>query len=138
MTAVSAASVGPPRRSLWGRTSNARSAYLFLLPALLLMVVVTFYPLVFQVWMSFTDYGLTNLRFDAPPPNVVGLDNYRRILDNNIVLPNFDFLRILVFNLFWALSNVIIHVVIGVAVALLLHVEGLRFKASGGRSTSSP
>jgi len=36
--------------------------------------------------------------------------------------------RILTFNLFWALSNVIIHVVIGVAIALILNVEGLRFK----------
>jgi arabinogalactan oligomer/maltooligosaccharide transport system permease protein len=127
MTAVTAAAP-PPRRSMWRRTANTRSAYVFLLPALLMMLVITFYPLVFQVWMSFTDYGLKNLKFDAPPPNMVGLDNYARILDNNIVIPNFDFLRILTFNLFWALSNVIIHVVLGVAIALLLNVEGLRGK----------
>jgi arabinogalactan oligomer/maltooligosaccharide transport system permease protein len=114
-----------PRRSLWRRTQNARTAYLFVLPALLVMTVITFYPLVFQVWMSFTDYGLKNLRFDAPLPNSVGLNNYVRILQNNIVLPNFDFLRILIFNLWWALSNVVIHVVLGVLIAVILNTDGL-------------
>src|ERR1700675_296419 len=100
----------PEPRSLWRRSQNARTAYLFLLPALIVMAIITFYPLVFQIWMSFTNYGLANLRATAPPPDYVGLDNYGRILDNNIVIPNFDFLRILVFNLFWAFSNVVIHV----------------------------
>ena len=127
---VLAASAGAttPRRSWWRRTQNTRQAYLFLLPALLVMLIITFYPLVFQVWMSFTDYGLKNLKNTAPLPNLVGLDNYARILNNDIVIPNFDFLRILVFNLFWALSNVVIHVVLGVLIALVLNVEGLRFK----------
>src|SRR6476469_9073921 len=107
MTAV-AAGVATPRRSWRQRTQTTRTAYLFLLPALLVMAIITFYPLVFQVWMSFTDYGLKNLRFNAPAPNYVGFQNYQRILDNNIVIPNFDFLRILVFNLFWAFSNVVI------------------------------
>src|SRR5664279_2079441 len=128
---MSAIAAGPgmlPRRSIWQRTRDSRTAYLFLLPALLVMAIITFYPLVFQVWMSFTDYGLTNLRYNAPPPNFVGLQNYGRILDNNIVLPNFDFVRILVFNLFWAFSNVVIHLVIGVTIALILNVKGLKFR----------
>ena len=127
MTAA-AAPVATPGRSIWRRTSNTRTAYVFLLPALLMMLVITFYPLIFQIWMSFTDYGLANLRFDAPPPNLVGLQNYQDILDNNILIVNFDFLRVLVFNLFWAFSNVVIHVVLGVAIALVLNVEGLWLK----------
>jgi arabinogalactan oligomer/maltooligosaccharide transport system permease protein len=127
MTALAIQSAAP-RRSIWRRSQNTRTAYLFILPALLVMIVITFYPLVFQVWMSFTNYGLTNLRSTAPPPDFVGVDNYVRILQNNIVLPNFDFVRILVFNLFWAFSNVIIHVVLGVAVALVLNNNGLWFK----------
>jgi hypothetical protein len=99
------------------------------------MALITFYPLVFQVWMSFTSFELRNLRPNSPAPPFVGLENFRRILDNNIVIPNFDFLRILVFNLFWALSNVVIHVVLGVAIALILNVEG-EVRGSGGRSTS--
>ncbi|HXX60251.1 MAG TPA: sugar ABC transporter permease [Candidatus Sulfotelmatobacter sp.] len=117
-----------PRRSRWRRSQNARTAYLFLLPALLVMAVITFYPLVFQVWMSFTDFGLANLSAKAPLPNIVGFDNYIRILQNNIVIPNFDFLRILTFNLFWAFSNVVIHVVLGVLIAIVLNTNGLWFK----------
>ncbi len=128
MSAITAGAVPRPRPPLWRRTANSRTAYAFLLPALLVMAVITFYPLVFQVWMSFTDYGLKNLKPTSPAPAYVGLDNYLRILQNNIVIPNFDFLRILVFNLFWAFSNVIFHVVFGVAIALLLNVSGLRFK----------
>jgi arabinogalactan oligomer / maltooligosaccharide transport system permease protein len=127
MSATAAAVAAPRRRGL-GRSGGNRTAYMFLAPALLVMAIITFYPLVFQVWMSFTDYGLRNLRVNAPPPNMVGFENYQRILDNNIVLPNFDFIRILVFNLFWAFSNVVLHVVLGVAIALVLNVEGLRFK----------
>ena len=125
---ATAAAVAAPRRRWLGRGGGNRTAYLFLAPALLVMAIITFYPLVFQVWLSFTDYGLRNLRVNSPPPNMVGLENYQRILDNNIVLPNFDFIRILVFNLFWAFSNVVLHVVLGVAIALVLNVEGLRFK----------
>jgi arabinogalactan oligomer / maltooligosaccharide transport system permease protein len=128
MTAVAAGQAVAPRRPWRQRTQNTRTAYLFLLPALLLMAIITFYPLVFQIWMAFTDFQLKNLRPTAPGPNIVGLENFTRILDNDIVIPNFDFLRILTFNLFWAFSNVVIHVVIGVAVALVLNVEGLRFK----------
>ena len=127
MSATAAAVAAPRRASRVGGGGN-RTAFMFLAPALLVMAVITFYPLVFQVWLSFTDYGLRNLRVDAPSPNIVGFDNYVRILNNDIVLPNFDFLRVLVFNLFWAFSNVVLHVVLGVAIALVLNVEGLRFK----------
>src|SRR3954468_14365880 len=128
MTAVPATMGVARRPSLWKRSRNSRTAYLFLIPALLVMAIITFYPLVYQVWMSFTNYGLTNLKAGSPLPGYVGLNNYQRILSNNIVIPNFDFLRVLVFNLFWALSNVVIHVVLGVAIALILNVEGLKFK----------
>jgi arabinogalactan oligomer/maltooligosaccharide transport system permease protein len=128
MTAVAAGRAAVPRRPWRQRSQNARTAYLFLLPALLVMAIITFYPLVFQVWMAFTDFQLKNLNPARPGPAFVGLDNFARILDNNIVIPNFDFLRILTFNLFWAFSNVVVHVVIGVFIALILNVEGLRFK----------
>jgi arabinogalactan oligomer/maltooligosaccharide transport system permease protein len=127
MTAV-AVGAGAPRRTWRQRTQNSRSAYLFLLPALLVMAIITFYPLVFQIYIAFTNFDLKNLRPTAPPADFVGIDNFVRILDNNIVIPNFDFVRILTFNLFWAFTNVIVHVVLGVAIALVLNVDGLKFK----------
>jgi arabinogalactan oligomer/maltooligosaccharide transport system permease protein len=106
---------------------DTRTAILYLLPAFLVMGVITFYPLLFQTWMSFTDFELKNLSGKVQP-NLVGLDNYVQIVQSKLNIPNFEFLRLLFFNLFWAFSNVIIHVVLGVAIALVLNVNGLRFK----------
>ena len=114
-----------PRKSFW-RLANP---YLYLLPAVLVMLVMTYYPMGYGVWMSFTDYGLKNLRLNSAPPNLVGLQNYIDIITNNVPqIVNFDFLYTLSFNLFWTLSNVIFHVVIGVLIAVLLNARGLWFK----------
>jgi arabinogalactan oligomer/maltooligosaccharide transport system permease protein len=108
-------------------TPDTRTAILYLLPAFLVMGVITFYPLLFQTWMSFTDFQLKNLS-GRVAPNLVGVDNYVQIIQSKLNIPNFEFLRLLFFNLFWAFSNVVIHVILGVGIALLLNVNGLRFK----------
>lgn len=106
--------------------ADARVAFLYLIPAFAVMAIITFYPLLYQVWMSFTDFQEQNLRSGSAAPPWVGLGNYIQILTNNVAgLPNYDFLRILAFNLFWAFSNVIIHVCLGVAIAMLLNQRGL-------------
>jgi arabinogalactan oligomer/maltooligosaccharide transport system permease protein len=129
----------------WRRTSYTRAAYLYLVPAAIVMGVITFYPMFYQVWMSFTDFGIKNLRRDAPPPNNVGLQNYKDIFPDKIKLfgneidifgtgklsakvQNFNFLRILGFNLIWTFANVPFHVIIGVLIAMLLNTQGLWFK----------
>jgi arabinogalactan oligomer / maltooligosaccharide transport system permease protein len=125
---VTAPSIALPAASRRRRFSpDSRTALLYLLPAFIVMGIITFYPLLFQTWMSFTDFGLKNLSGKVPP-HIVGLENYANIVQSKLTIPNFEFLRLLFFNLFWAFSNVVIHVVVGVAVALLLNVKGLRFK----------
>lgn len=135
MTAVAqaqAATPPPPRRRRWlGR--DTRTAWLYLLPALLVMVTITFYPLIFQTAISFFDYRLPNVvRTPAfpggKPADFVGLDNYIRILQDNLGIPNFHFIRMLLFNIWWAFSNVVIHIVIGVLIAVVLNVKGLWFR----------
>lgn len=129
MTAASTIAPAPVRRrSLWARTREARTAYLYLLPALIVMGAITFYPLAFQVWMSFTDFALRNLRPGAPPPPFVGFDNYADILRSQLAIPNFNFVRLILFNLWWALSNVVVHVVLGVLIAVLLNYPTFRFR----------
>jgi arabinogalactan oligomer/maltooligosaccharide transport system permease protein len=117
----------PQARSRRRLTPDTRTAILYLLPAFIVMGVITFYPLLFQTWMSFTDFGLKNLN-GRIAPNLVGVENYVQIIQSKLNIPNFEFLRLLFFNLFWAFSNVVLHVVLGVAIALLLNVNGLRFK----------
>ncbi len=121
--------LAPARRPLGFRLRRGVQPYTYLLPAFLVMGVITFYPLIFQVWMSFTDFGPINYRVRNPvPAEWVGLDNYIRIAQSNLAIPNFEFLRLVFFNLWWALSNVAVHVVIGVLVAVLLNTRGLKFR----------
>jgi arabinogalactan oligomer/maltooligosaccharide transport system permease protein len=95
--------------------------------------------------MSFTDYGVikeegkqTLNRFgpDGQPPanyrpaQFVGAQNYSDVLTNETQFVaklggNFNFWRILSFNLWWTFSNVLFHVVLGVLIAVLLNTEGL-------------
>ncbi len=112
------------KRSIW-KTLNP---YFYLLPAFIVMGVITYYPMLYQVWMSFTDYGLKNLRFDAPLPNFVYFTNYINILTNGLGLSYYDFTKMLGFNLFWTFSNVIIHVSVGILIAVILNRQGLWFR----------
>lgn len=116
-----------PERSR--RISQAGLAALYILPAAIIMVFITFYPLGYQVWMSFTNFDLANLRSDGfslvNPPDFVFLDNYIRIVQGNLPLPNYSFWRIFVFNLVWTFVNVFLHVAIGIVMAIALETEEL-------------
>jgi arabinogalactan oligomer/maltooligosaccharide transport system permease protein len=121
----------PSRFQVWrNRTATTRTAWLYLLPAFLVMGIITFYPLIYQVWMSTTDYSIKNLRADAPPPNSLGLQNYVQVFNGKlpVAIANFSFWNVLGFNLVWTFTNVPFHVVIGVLIAVLLNVKGLWFK----------
>jgi len=125
----------------------ARLAYTYILPAGLIMAVITFFPLIFQFWMSLTNYSNLNLRTTSlfgqvvgsfvpslaekyNSPKLLGLGNYLSVTLNTLgqILSGFDFWRILLFNLLWTIGQVALHVVIGVAVAVLLNPKGLWFK----------
>jgi arabinogalactan oligomer/maltooligosaccharide transport system permease protein len=123
-----------------------RTAFLYILPATLIMLLITFWPLIYQFWMSFTQFSNRNLRttnlilqmlgtFTGDlkaynSPAWVGLQNYIDILTGQLakVLAGFDFWRILLFNFLWTVVNVFFHVSIGVAVAVLLNQDGLKGK----------
>ena len=123
--------IAPPARSripVPRLRGDARVAFLYILPAFLIMGIITFYPLLFQTYMSFTDYTLENLPPRGEPAPFVGLDNYVKILTGDLNIPNFNFWRTLAFNLWWAFSNVVIHVILGVLIAVLLNTKGLLFR----------
>lgn len=123
-----------------------RTALIYILPAVIIMLLITFWPLIYQLWMSFTAYSNRNLRtsnlllqmwgtmtgnlapYNSPP--WVGLKNYIATLNGDLgkVLAGFDFWRILLFNFVWTFVNLVFHVGIGVAVAVLLNQEGLKLK----------
>jgi arabinogalactan oligomer / maltooligosaccharide transport system permease protein len=113
------------QKSLWQQMKDGRVAYLYILPATIVMAAITAYPIGFQIWMSFTNYRLANLNPRNPPAAYVGLDNYANIISSNLPITNYDFWRLLTFNIWWAVSNVIFHVTIGIIIALVLNRKKL-------------
>jgi arabinogalactan oligomer / maltooligosaccharide transport system permease protein len=126
---MASATAVAPQRSRGARFQRGIQPYVYLVPAFLVMAVITFYPLAFQVWMSFHDFGQINFRVRNPvPAEFIGFENYVRIATSKLQIPNFEFIRLVLFNLWWAFSNVVVHVVIGVLIAVLLNTKGLRFR----------
>ena len=115
------------RTSRQNRMRRAVLPYLYLLPAFAVMGVITFYPLIYQVIISFTDFQTKDLllQLNSPKLNVVGFQNYIDIFTGGLPVQNFEFFRILTYNLWWAVTNVMVHVPAGVLIAVLLNVPGL-------------
>lgn len=119
-------------------TSEARSGkfvklvlpYLYLLPAFLVMAVIVFYPLIYQIIISFTDFQTKDLRLglSSPQLNFIGGKNYVDIFTGALPVQDFEFFRVLVYNFWWAITNVMFHVPVGVVIAVLLNTPGLWFK----------
>ena len=66
MTAIATRLGGGIRRSRRGAGPRGqRAAYLYLVPAFAVMSLITIYPLVYQVYMSFTNTELKHLNIEA-------------------------------------------------------------------------
>ncbi len=88
-----------------------RKAYLYILPALLGLVALTFYPVAFGFYLSFTNrVGSAN-----PPSDFIGLSNYARVFDTP------DLVMVTMTTLVWTVVNVFFHVTIGLFLAVLLN-----------------
>ncbi|MBN2386236.1 MAG: sugar ABC transporter permease [Anaerolineales bacterium] len=115
------------------RLKRSPLAWAYIAPAGLLMVLITMFPQIFQVWMAFTDYRIQNLRFNVfnsetweqYAPAMVGIENFVKILTNNLAIENYDFGRLLLFNITWTFTNVIFHVGLGILIALALNSKHL-------------
>lgn len=124
----------PTRRGDFIRLlKTSRTAWLYILPAGILMLFITIFPQGFQGWMSFTNFRIENLRFNLFnletwvqfAPDWVGLQNYIKILNSSLAIENYNFVRLLGFNFIWAISNVIFHVSLGILIALALNSKHL-------------
>lgn len=109
---------------------RAALPYLYLLPAFLIMGVITFYPLIYQIIISFTNFETKHLLLGLSSPELefIGLKNYIDIFTAALPVENFNFFRVLEFNFWWAISNVMLHVPAGVLIATMLNTEGLWLK----------
>lgn len=94
-------------------TTKNRDAWLLVLPALLPVVAFSVYPLIQGILLGFTDAraGLNQ------PTNFNGLDNYARLLDNDLFWKSF---RI---GLLWAFGVTILQFLASLGLALLLNLN---------------
>jgi len=90
------------------------AARLLLTPMVLIMAVVTGFPLLNTLWLAFTDAGLTGQGYDW---EWSGLENFAWILDDA------DFRAAVGHTFYFTFLSVSIEVVLGVLVALLLNQE---------------
>jgi arabinogalactan oligomer/maltooligosaccharide transport system permease protein len=97
---------------------RTRLAYLYSSPALVALTVLTFCPFTMGIGMGF--FRHTYGRWDF-----VGLANYRDLLTS----ADTRFFYTLGLTFVWTLSNVFLHVVIGLTLALLLNRPSLRGRA---------
>jgi arabinogalactan oligomer / maltooligosaccharide transport system permease protein len=94
--------------------------YYYVGPALLIMAVITFYPLFYQVYLSFFNLKAANL---LSGPRAVGFENYRDILG----ALDSDFYVVTLRTCLWTVINVFFHLTLGVLLAIQLNKKGLRF-----------
>lgn len=113
-----------------GKNKTRLLPYYYLAPAFLIMGVITFYPLIYQIIISFTNFETKHLLLGLKSPELefIGLKNYIDIFTAALPVENFNFFRVLEFNFWWAISNVMLHVPTGVLIATLLNTEGLWLK----------
>ncbi len=128
---MAATAVHPPkpRSERQRRLRESLRAWAYIAPAALIMLFITLIPQAYQIWMAFTDFRIQNLRFNVfdpstweqYAPNWVWFDNFVRIIKSDLPIENYNFGRLLLFNVVWTVSNVALHVVLGVAIALALN-----------------
>ncbi len=116
--------------------SRHRRAYFYVLPALVAMVVLVYFPFLYGIALSFTNANIYNS--DQPITETwTGLENFREILGDTDVIEetpegraiNYSsFYWTLAFTVVWTIANVSIGVSVGLLLALILHRKGFALK----------
>jgi arabinogalactan oligomer/maltooligosaccharide transport system permease protein len=107
------------------RTSALGLAYMLLLPAVLGIAGLILYPFAYNVYLAFTNMGMTTVRtytFSIQH----GLDNFKAVF-TGVVAHDATFWQVLGRSVLWTAINVACHVTGGMGLALLLN-RNLRLK----------
>jgi multiple sugar transport system permease protein len=71
----------PPAARRYRFLTDRRLAWLFISPALALLIFLSIWPLIRLIWLSFTDYSVTR----DIPATFLGLDNYIDVITSPVV-----------------------------------------------------
>jgi len=98
--------------------SNSRLAHFYIAPAMLALAILTFYPVMYGFWLSFTDADQTHLGEQA----FIGMANFWDVITAS------GFIRVTLFTLVWTIVNVSAHISIGLFLAIVLQRADLKGK----------
>jgi ABC-type sugar transport system permease subunit len=108
---------------------NYTTGYIFVLPGIISMFVLVFFPLIFTFILGFT--ALPNLLEDLNLARYfTGFSNFGRILGVFQLSDPLNFYYTLFFTIFYTVVAVIIEVVLGVMIAIILNEKGLQLKSA--------
>lgn len=107
-----------PRPAARRQLSDGRIVQLFILPTIILLIVMNIFPLIYSLYLSFTEYSVIS----GTAPVWVGLDNYTSILSDPSFWSSFAVTGR------YALISVSLQTVVGFGMALLLRSK---FRGSG-------
>jgi len=96
---------------------EAVTAYTYLLPALIAITVVTIIPAIYNIYISFTNYGL----FHYKDFQFIGLANFIEIFSMKS-----PFFSVLGWTFTWTFLSSVLNVMAGLGIALLLNHPGLK------------
>ena len=98
--------------------SKSKLAHVYIAPAMIGLAMLTFYPILYGIWLAFTNADQSYLGDET----FIGLRNFATVLGAP------GLLRVTLFTFVWALSNVVCHVLFGLMLAVALNRQGLRGK----------
>lgn len=96
-----------------GKIQNNRLAYLYTLPALIVMGAVVIYPFFYNIVLSFSNMNLTHFK----DWRITGIGNYVAVFKEA------TFWYFLMKTILWTAINVFFHVTLGIFLALLLNKD---------------
>jgi ABC-type sugar transport system permease subunit len=107
---------------------NFSTAYFFILPSILGMLILVFIPILFTVVIAFTSLPATFKELDIAR-NFVGLQNFAQILGAFDIGNPDNFYNTFLFTLVYTIAAVLIQAVLGVTIAVILNDKKLQIKS---------
>src|SRR4051794_26345905 len=99
----------PPRRLTLSEWSDRHFKWLLVAPAVLLILALSVYPLLFSLWVSFVNYD-----FQIPGHAFVGLKNFRQVIADPVARSSLGVTA------FLTVADVALEFLLGLALALAM------------------
>ena len=97
---------------------HGKSAHFYIAPAMFALAILTFYPVLYGIWLAFTNADATRLGDET----FIGLANFIEVFTAS------GFVRVTLFTLIWTVVNVAAHIGLGLFLAMVLQYGNIRGK----------